>query len=879
VKITPLPFFFTLLSFVVSCSQEGGSRPAPAFELLSTQTDRLHSTEMGNFAATAVKEAYELDFVFLPAKYYANRQQMVEVKPGMTDPEIAEVLKHFPINPQDQLLIGSMSGEDIKQFVIERSEESYNLDLETAGLWYDVIFNGGVVESARMTIQGRRPVADDQTYRIAISDDFFFGSAFPGYKFRNNFNFKFSRQRLEGSIHWAVNQYLKTARAPFPNWSDIRGRVENVVKNPLGFRTIPQIQGRGHTSPYRAHPVVTRGIVTAVGTDNWYPYDLDIYIQTETPDGDPLTSEGLHISSEFNSVDIQLGQLIEVRGVVMEEMRNNGMGETTLRLTQAPQVISEGHPLPAAYPLVNVPTERISTFDGLLMHKEVLNLNDGIDFWESLEGMRVQAQNLVISGFRGGGEELLPVSNRFYLNLYVYPKNSFSEHLLSHSQGLMPDLLGQDMNPELFVITTNHLSKGISVERDRDEYFMYNIGDEIGHSGLAAEHQKVEGVMTYPKNIFGGGEYALVFPEPQEAMKFDNIRSPLVPWEEYQQVLESMGANSPVPNRFIPFEYRPRTSFDSASIENELTIATFNLKNLAGNRQDRIDMLGVVNSVNLKCPDLFNLVEVQDDNGFSLRSGPSADITLRRIKIAMQQHCPDTHYEFINVDPFEQSEGGQPGGNIRISVMYNKEKLGFDYRGTFNPLDGGHTGVLPGGYLSLNPGRVFPLHSAFNGSRRSPVMEFYRLADPNDRLYIIGAHLNSKLGDTDFWGSLQPVVQFSDDKRALMTQQINQFVRWIEAQNSRAHIVVLGDFNALIEESSMKVLMGTDGLLRNGMDYIPQNQRYTTNHNGNSQALDYVFMNRNLYNKECTDVEVLHLNSDYMGRISDHDPVILKTCF
>ncbi len=53
---------------------------------------------------------------------------------------------------------------------------------------------------------------------------------------------------------------------------------------------------------------------------------------------------------------------------------------------------------------------------------------------------------------------------------------------------------------------------------------------------------------------------------------------------------------------------------------------------------------------------------------------------------------------------------------------------------------------------------------------------------------------------------------------------------------------------------------------------LPENMRYTTNHNGNSQSLDYIFVNKGLKSKK-PEFNVLHLNSDYMGRLSDHDPV------
>lgn len=1029
----------TLLFGLTACDDSSSQTEAARLTILSSQTDGSTSTELGNFAATAVKEVYELDFAFLPSAFYSSPGKLARITKDLTPSEINDVMRYFPRNPQDQILLGTMQGKHIKNFLVRRSEETYSVDVETAGLWYNVTFEGGIVDrgASLFTLGGLHAIDDDRYYRIAISDDFYFGSAFPGYKFRNNFNFHFRRERYQQSIREAVRKYLTDSdKYVYPEWSRTRARVSNIVRNDIGFKTIPQIQGPGHSAPdgILAHVVTTEGIITAVGSDNWYPYDLDIYIQTETPDNDPRTSEGLHITSRFNNVELKLGDKVRLKGFVIEEMRTNGLGETTLFLTEPPSIVDRGLDLPEAVTLANVPTDRISEHNGQLMLKQTLDVQrDGIDFWESVEGMRVKSRRLVVSGFRGGGEDLLPISNRFYLNLYVYSQDAHSENLLSRSAGLMPDFLADDHNPELFVVTTNHLSHGIQVERDRGPFYSYNIGDEIANDTYAKrqvdrasnranarsnrifdalvsmgdvvesttylkpylnflsdtqdtliskpgtalpfaqkleefeslparyqqdladyevakaqyEDQKAQfeatqaalntetagtaeinaaassepptapvaptappeceeffssetevfyacqsgesledlkelfndatlvekladdlsglkkayddgdcvGVMTYPRNLFGGGEYALVLPEAQQCMKYNEMKT----------------------EGFIPVEERPTTAFDSASNPNELTLATLNLENLAGNRQDRIDALASVFTNNLKCPDLINLVEIQDNNGISLRQGANAEVTLKKVLVAIQQDCPYSHYDYINIDPFEQSEGGQPGGNIRIAVMYNQEKLSFTPRGEFNALLGGNTEIGPGGQLTLNPGRLFPISETFDRARRSPVMQFKLKNEAQTDVYLIGAHLNSKLGDVDPWGGTQPFLATSDGRRSGMAVLIRNFVERLERSNPSAHIYVAGDFNALAEEGSMQVLT-SDGFLENGIFRVPENYRYTTNHNGNSQPLDYIFMDRTVYSNPCTEIEVLHLNSDFMGRISDHDPVILKTC-
>jgi hypothetical protein len=856
---------FGLLIIFVGCSDDStdsaGDLKNPTILSVDKETSHFKSTEIGNFVATAVQRANNLDFAFLPAAYFHKMNAVFEVSSNMNQVQIDAVLKHFPRGPQNQLLFGTMRGDRLKTFILQRSRETYGKDLETAGLWYSLNFEGGFLTASNFLIDGRYPIDDDEFYRIAVSDDFFFGSAFPGYKFRNGFNFNFRREKYQGYINKSIEKYLKSIQGEggrLPFWSAERAVVKNRVLGDQGFKKISEIQGSSHTSPLAGYKVITEGIVTAASTAEWYPKYFDAYIQTETPDGDERTSEGIHLIFRSRNVAFNLGDKIRVSGLVLEDIRDNGMGETVIWVDGDGELLSSGNPLPKAEILGSagrrIPNSKISTYSGVLMRKDGLNLSDGIDFWESLEGMRVQMPDLKIVGFRGGGEDLVELSNRFYLNLMVVAEEAATPGLETKNNGLLIDFDNWDFNPEIITLTTNHLSRGIDVERGNDDYYAYNIGDRItSFVDKEGKEHKLEGVIIYQKNLFGGGEYSLITPEPQPSMIYRNI--------------ETKG--------FVPVPDRGTT--DLVSGEGELTFATFNLENLAGNRQDRIDVIGDVISQNLQCPDVVNLVEIQDNNGISFRGSADASKTLIRLLGVVQSNCPNQIYSYTNIDPFLQAEGGQPGGNIRVSMMYNTKKLSYEERKDGSI--GSQALVAENGKLSSNPGRIFPTDPVFRRTRRSTVVEFDVLSKPGEKVYVIGNHLNSKLGDIDFWGNQQPAIPNSDFKRARRAAKINQFIQWIEEENKNANIVVLGDFNALAEEESMKVLAGNGEQLQNMIFTLPKSHRYTTNHNGNSQPLDYVFVNNRLFNKDCTKSEILHINSDFMGRVSDHDPVMLKTCF
>jgi predicted extracellular nuclease len=76
--------------------------------------------------------------------------------------------------------------------------------------------------------------------------------------------------------------------------------------------TIPQIQGQGDTSPYAGTIQTTEGVVTAkVGSG--------FFIQDETGDGDPLTSDGMFVyTTAANTGTVQVGDKIRITGSVSD---------------------------------------------------------------------------------------------------------------------------------------------------------------------------------------------------------------------------------------------------------------------------------------------------------------------------------------------------------------------------------------------------------------------------------------------------------------------------------------------------------------------------------------------------------------------------------
>lgn len=836
------------LLFCISCADSDRVRRDIDNGIILTNQDKLVQTETGirsssttagNLIASAIRDEHRLDIVLYPTELL-NEENLVLFDANNKNAQmIDDIVNMYPGGTQDQFLLGTMKGRDIAKLITDRSMSSHMADLQTAGLNYRIDLLGGWLQSS--SFAGDREVVfdEDRYYRVAVSNYFYFsGNTFPSYRFGNSMSFSFKVDGRMISARESLRNYLNNNRT-FPDLTKPRAIFRTFTNGDLGFRPIYDIQGTTHRSAYYGKRVLTKGVVVAAARRLWYPFGYDIYIQDYAGDGKDETSDAIHIHiMDNNFIGVDLGDLIEVSGTIYEEMTGSDLTRTSIQEVKFLNVIQKNHPMPEPVLLGDngrqIPSEHISTYKGDLNFKTFYNLEDGIDFWESLEGMRVTIENPRIAGFRGGKEdEEFPGENRRqrgYLNLYVIP-NGDREHVgMTTQRGILADEIKEDFNPEVIQIVANHLSEGIPLQR------LFNVGNLM--------MGQLTGVLTYDKNLFGDGEYTMVVPEAQEILDGD--------MQGFGVGISSMAS-------------KPKTTL--VPEENKLTVATYNLENLAANQPRRIKAIAQSINTNLKCPDIVNLVEIQDNNGLDFQGGSAANRTIE--KFLGHMNC-GAEYGAVNIDPIPHTEGGQPGGNIRVVMIYNKDRVSFTPRG--NP-DARTPARIDKGRLVTNPSRVFPLNEWFIGTRGSLVAEF---EFKGKKIIMIGNHFNSKLGDISHWTGKQPVVLNSEEERGQLARQVNILVGEIEA-NSDAHIIVLGDFNSLPREEPM-IMLESGNRLHNLMKLLPPSEWYTTNHNGNSQALDYIFVGNRLMQLN-PETEVPHINSDYMGRHSDHDPVMARFTF
>lgn len=305
-----------------------------------------------------------------------------------------------------------------------------------------------------------------------------------------------------------------------------------------------------------------------------------------------------------------------------------------------------------------------------------------------------------------------------------------------------------------------------------------------------------------------------------------------------------------------------------------LTIATFNLCNLGADAPPaRLARLGTMMAQDLAGPDILAVQEIMAEGPVLADGRVPADATYQAL-IAAILAAGGPHYAFREIPPLAHQDGGMAGANIRVGLLFNPTRVTFPDLGQAGPTDSvgiRFSGGQPG--LTLNPGRIAPLHPAFAGdshhhwvpSRKAIAAEF---EVRGQRLFVIVCHFKSMRSVT------RREEDYAKKQRHAQAEIVHQFAADLLACDPQAAIVLLGDLNDVLGSKTLKLLKGE--LFSNLLEEMPRGQRYTRRHGGRPQALDHILVSPAL-RRDAT-VRILHLNSDAAPRepepVSDHDPVV-----
>lgn len=417
---------------------------------------------------------------------------------------------------------------------------------------------------------------------------------------------------------------LALGAAALPLLAGGAARAQSVVP-------IYNIQGAGHISPYASHSVTTTGIVTAIGFRSYY-------VQDPTGDGNDATSDGLFVFENRSSSTPSVGDLVELTDTVSEFIPGGpatGNLSTTQMSRPAITVLSTGNALPV--PVVIGSSGRVPPNVDVISDDELpVNLqtepglfdpeNDGIDFYESLEGMLVTVEDPVAVSatrrFASFSSELFTLAND---GAGIAPGDARTARGGISLQP-DPDNLG-DQNPER-----------VQIQFDGDLFPFpvpaITVGDQLGD---------ITGVVGYS---FGNFEVNAI-------AEFDVFPSGLA-----REITEIEGN------------------------KRKLALASYNLLNLSATASDDNQRATLASHIvnNLGSPHVIAVQEIQDDNGTIDDGTTDATQTLQALADAIfDAGGPD--YDFVDVAPADGTSGGAPGGNIRNAFLYNPSSVGLvDFR-------------------------------------------------------------------------------------------------------------------------------------------------------------------------------------------------------
>jgi hypothetical protein len=302
-----------------------------------------------------------------------------------------------------------------------------------------------------------------------------------------------------------------------------------------------------------------------------------------------------------------------------------------------------------------------------------------------------------------------------------------------------------------------------------------------------------------------------------------------------------------------------------------LTLATFNLCNLGADAPpERLAKLGAIITHELHGPDILAVQEIKALAVADQAVVPA--VAAYQALIAAVNQAGGPTYEFREVPPLANQDGGQPESNIRTGLLFNPRRVEFIDRGNAGPEDATGIRRLAGGFaLTLSPGRIEPTHPAFHGdtrhhwapSRKVLAGEFNFQGEP---LLVIACHLKSMRATT------RRTEDYTKKQRHAQAQVIHGFVANLLACDPQARLVVLGDMNDVRGSKTLKLLKGDS--LSNLLEAVPKDQCYTRYHGNRPQSLDHILVSQAL--RRGASVYIPHVNTDSAepDQASDHDPVL-----
>ncbi|MFF6831149.1 endonuclease/exonuclease/phosphatase family protein [Streptomyces sp. NPDC012438] len=569
---------------------------------------------------------------------------------------------------------------------------------------------------------------------------------------------------------------------------------------------IHDIQGTTRVSPLVGQQVTG---VTGVVTGVRTYGSRGFWIQDPTPDANPATSEGLFVFT--GSVPtVAVGDAVSVNGTVTEYVPG-GLASGNQSLTQLSKpvvtVVSQGNPVPAPV--------TISSWSVPGAYAPAGDpAADG-----SINGLTLNPRKYALDYY----ESLEGTNVRIGTSRVVGATDPYSELWVTVKPWENANRRGGTVYGSYEDQNTGRLQVQSLVPTAQQPFPKANVGDVLAGA--------TEGPLDF--NQYGG----------------------------YTLTARTLGT---VVDRGLERETTDRQH------GNELAVATYNVENLdPTDPQEKFDALAKAVVENLASPDVVALEEIQDDNGAKNDGTVSAAQTVKKFTDAIVA-AGGPAYDWRSVDPENNKDGGEPGGNIRQVFLFNPARVSFtDRPGGDATTATGVTGRKGHAALTVSPGRIDPANAAWADSRKPLAGEFvFR----GRTVFVIANHFGSKGGDESIVSHHQPPNRSSEAKRLLQAQAVNGFVKQLLAVEKQADVLVVGDINDF-EFSGTTQALTAGGALYPAVKSLPRGERYSYVYQGNSQVLDQILTSPGIHRFAYDSV---HINAEFADQNSDHDPQVLR---
>lgn len=440
--------------------------------------------------------------------------------------------------------------------------------------------------------------------------------------------------------------------------------VPSAVQSVTGVR-ISRIQGKRHTSPFNGQIVTAiGGVVTALDGPNAF------YMQDPTGDGNDTTSEGIYVNATAHG--LLVNESVVVYGTV-SEVRQSGDGVNLSNLTvttlNATAIDNLGPVTPVAFTTIGtggrvIPTTTIASAAPNGSVEDLtyfLNpVGNGLDFFESLEGMRVSIPNPVVVG---------PTRNNIVTVVSDFGNNA---SLRSLRGGLVPS--ATDANPERIFVSDSILNGGAIASVP-----LYEVRDTL---------PTLQGIVDY-----NSGKYFV----------YTTMVAPRLPVTPTTSQLKADTLSLNIDTNHVHIGQITLENFDGVSIPTNNSVA-----------QKII--------FNMKAPDIIAVHNIADNSGAANDGIVGANTTINALITALSNYGID--YGFAQVNPVNNADGGPLGSNLRTVLLYRLDRIGLSGTPGGSNISNAVQTVAGRPNLQFNPGRIAPTSPILAGSRKPFAAQF-----------------------------------------------------------------------------------------------------------------------------------------------------------